>query len=131
RSRAAGRGVAAAVAGGQRAGARWRAHRAPLCPAGAGARGETTTGGRCPRSAGADRRDGYRRASMADPTGAPAAAAEPPEPEYTLEHVRLVDPGVRSVVRNVLTIAGVVGVLYLVYLLRQPLTWLVLATVLA
>ena len=54
-----------------------------------------------------------------------------PEPELTLEHIRFVENSVRVVVRNVLTIAAVIGLLYLVYLLRQPLGWLFTATLLA
>jgi predicted PurR-regulated permease PerM len=42
-----------------------------------------------------------------------------------------VDAPVRSIVRTVLVIVGVVLVLYLVYLLRKPLTWLFIAAFIA
>ena len=53
---------------------------------------------------------------MPTPTSIPAAPLEPPA---------------RVVVRNVLIVVGVVLALYLMYLLRRPLTWLVIATFIA
>jgi predicted PurR-regulated permease PerM len=53
---------------------------------------------------------------MLTPTPIPAALIEPPA---------------RVVVRNVLIIVGVVLTLYLMYLLRRPVTWIVIATFLA
>jgi predicted PurR-regulated permease PerM len=53
---------------------------------------------------------------MLTPTSIPAAPVEPPA---------------RAVVRNVLIVVGVVLTLYLMYLVRRPLTWIVIATFLA
>jgi predicted PurR-regulated permease PerM len=53
---------------------------------------------------------------MFTPTPIPPAVLEPPA---------------RVIVRNVLIVVGVVLMLYLIYLLRRPITWLVIATFLA
>jgi predicted PurR-regulated permease PerM len=42
-----------------------------------------------------------------------------------------IDSPARAIARNVLVVAGVVLVLYILYLLRQPITWLVIAAFLA
>ena len=41
------------------------------------------------------------------------------------------DSPVRVIVRNVLVVVGVVLILYVIWLLRKPITWLVIATFLA
>ena len=42
-----------------------------------------------------------------------------------------VDSPARAIARNVLVVAGVVLVLYLIYLLRRPISWLIIAAFLA
>jgi predicted PurR-regulated permease PerM len=42
-----------------------------------------------------------------------------------------IDSPVRAIVRNVLVVVAVVLILYVIYLLRQPITWLVIAAFLA
>jgi predicted PurR-regulated permease PerM len=42
-----------------------------------------------------------------------------------------IDSPARAIIRNVLVVAGVVLVLYVIYLLRRPITWLVIAAFLA
>ena len=42
-----------------------------------------------------------------------------------------IDSPARAIARNVLVVAGVVLVLYVIYLLRQPISWLIIAAVLA
>jgi predicted PurR-regulated permease PerM len=53
--------------------------------------------------------------------------ALPPEPQP----VRVESPSIRTVVRTVLIVIGVVVGLYIVYLLRRPIGWIVLAGFLA
>jgi predicted PurR-regulated permease PerM len=42
-----------------------------------------------------------------------------------------IDSPARAIARNVLVVAGVVLVLYVIYLLRQPISWLIIAAFLA
>src|SRR3954463_6156631 len=42
-----------------------------------------------------------------------------------------IDSPARAIARNVLVVAGVVLVLYVLYLLRQPISWLIIAAFLA
>lgn len=58
------------------------------------------------------------------------SSPELPEPPAQLPPL-LPSGTARQILRNVLVILGVLATLYLVYLLRQPLGWLVLATFLA
>lgn len=66
---------------------------------------------------------------MSEPETPPAPEQPPPPP---LEVATIIaSSSARQIIRNVLVVLSVLAAIYLVYLLRRPLGWLVLATFLA
>lgn len=62
---------------------------------------------------------------------APLSAAPPPPPDQPHATPSRLDLGVRTILRTVVIVLLVVAALYLLYLLRRPIGWLVVATFIA
>jgi len=67
---------------------------------------------------------------MSEPETPPPAPEHPVPPPLQVETI-ITSSTVRQIIRNVLVVLAVLGSIYLIYLLRKPLGWLVVATFLA
>ena len=64
-------------------------------------------------------------------SGPPPTRSDPPQQPPPPAPPQSFELGVRTIVRTVVVVLAVVAVLYLVYLLRKPISWLVIATFIA